>query len=510
MKNILSIFGFASLSLFSLEAQKLKTNSISIFDNGTSFYLKSGYVNSESGHFLLKEKDMPKALYGTLWFNTLNINNVSSYSDTLKKSIISKSLKDLIITNNEKKVSLILSDNVVINGVLYVPINKKNPEEGIYNNLINFIGVHTDEGDYRYFNIKDVKQIKFLEEPNYYKSEYNISKVLDVEFNNSLSQNNIEMMYLQNGLTWNPNYLLTLKSDKTAEIKFRAEISNRSEDIINTPINLVVGQPNFVFGSRLSDIVSFLGEIKPKINSSMAMRSSYMAKSLDIEDESMESTELDYVSNNDMYFYNLEEVSLSKGSSALYDVFTKKINVQHVYKSILPQNNTYNIHFYNNQFQNQTITHYVELINNTSHPWVEGSVFIVNDNKSEITPLAQEKLAYTAINNSNCVKIADTKDIVVSVKESIVDQSNFLSGKQHYHELLIEGTLTIENFKNEDVKMELNKSILGTLIKSSIQWQKNVGSINQLNYSNNVQWELDLNRKSNKEITYSYKVFVKK
>ena len=510
MKHILSFLALVLATSVCLKGQQLKTTSISIFDNGTSFYIKSGYVNSEFGHLLLTEKDMPKALYGTLWFNTTNIKNVSSYSDTIKKSIISKSLKDLIITNNEKKVSLILLDNVVIEGLLYVPINKNNPEEGIYNNLINFIGIHTDEGEYRYLNIKDVKQIKFLEEPNYYKSEYNIAKVLDIEFNNSMSKNNIEMMYLQNGLNWNPNYLLTLKSDKSAEIKFRAEISNRSEDIINTPINLVVGQPNFVFGSKLSDIVSFLGAIEPSRNNSIAMRSSYMADELSIVSNDSEIEERDYTTNNDMYFYKVNDVNLSKGSSALYDVFTKKIEIEHIYKSVLPQNNTYNIRYYNNQFQNQTITHYVELINKTTHPWVEGSIFIVNEENNVITPLAQEKLDYTAINNSNCVKISTTKDIAVSLKESIINQSDYLVGKQHYHELLIEGTLTVENFKNDDVKMELNKSIIGTLINSSVEWQKNIGSISQLNYSNNVQWEIELNKKSTKEIKYSYKVYIKK
>lgn len=509
MKSILSFLSVVSITAFSLQAQELKTNSISIFDNGTSFYIKSGIVNSTSGHLLLTEKYMPKALYGTLWFNTTNIKNVSSYSDTLQTSKIARSLKDLIITNNEKKVSLVLDDGITINGVLYVPMNKYNPEEGLYDNLINFIGVKSDDG-YKFLNINEVKQIHFLEEPDYDKAEYKITKVLDVEFNNTMSRNNIEMMYLQNGLNWNPNYLLTLLDNHTAQIKFRAEISNRSEDIVNTPINLVVGQPNFVFGSKLSDIVSFLGTIEPHRNNTMAMRSSYMPQELSIISDDSEQNELDYVTNNDMYFYNVKDVTLSKGSSALYDVFSKNVEIKHLYKSSLPQNNTYNISNYNHNFQNQSITHFVELVNQTNHPWVEGSVFIVNNDAGLITPLAQEKLDYTAVNNSNCVKISDTKDISVNYKESIAKQVDSFSGKQAYYELTIDGVISVENFKREDVDMELSKNIVGTLISSSDDWEKNIGVLSQFNYTNSVQWDFKIKKKSKKEIKYTYKVYVKK
>ena len=58
------------------------------------------------------------------------------------------------------------------------------------------------------------------------------------------------MMYFPSGRAWIPTYRVNLgekEGKKVANIALQAEILNEAEDLVDVPVDIVVGVPNFRF-----------------------------------------------------------------------------------------------------------------------------------------------------------------------------------------------------------------------------------------------------------------------
>jgi hypothetical protein len=107
---------FFLISPLNLIAQNdLKTESVSIFKDGNAFFTKQGNVKCENGTFTLKNNEIPKARFGTLWFNsaTNSIESIFSHLDTIyvstggeKLQLFATNLSDLLLLNQNKKVKI--------------------------------------------------------------------------------------------------------------------------------------------------------------------------------------------------------------------------------------------------------------------------------------------------------------------------------------------------------------------------------------------------------------------
>ena len=80
---------FALSCCYYLHSQDVKkdfnTSSISIFKDGTAFFIKSGQVSPTGSSYTMKE-NIPPALSGTFWITSPNnqIESLSGYVDTLQ------------------------------------------------------------------------------------------------------------------------------------------------------------------------------------------------------------------------------------------------------------------------------------------------------------------------------------------------------------------------------------------------------------------------------------------
>ena len=64
------VFLVLNICAFSQDVkQDFKTSSISIFKNGTAFFIKSGKVKTEDSAYRMTE-NIPPALFGTYWINS--------------------------------------------------------------------------------------------------------------------------------------------------------------------------------------------------------------------------------------------------------------------------------------------------------------------------------------------------------------------------------------------------------------------------------------------------------
>ena len=118
------VFAFLFITFSSLcqdAAKDFETKTISIFKNGSAFYLKSGVVKAFDGSYKITE-NIPAALFGTLLIHSSNqeLKNISSFNDEIQKNIQrrAKTFEDILFLNKGKKLKLHIGKDEVVEGVV--------------------------------------------------------------------------------------------------------------------------------------------------------------------------------------------------------------------------------------------------------------------------------------------------------------------------------------------------------------------------------------------------------
>jgi hypothetical protein len=247
------------------------------------------------------------------------------------------------------------------------------------------------------------------------------SKQLTFRFAKGGGEHIISMMYFRPGVRWIPTYRINLPEGegKMAEVSLQAEILNEAEDLIDVPIDIVVGVPNFRFKKTPSPLAlesvmrNTLAQAEPTLmgqmgnqfsNASYASRHSERSGGaanaggdglgdLDL------SGELSGAGAQDLFVYNLPNLRLRKGDRAAVAIFTAKVPYRDVY--------TWDLHLQREdiatapsstgidspmKLTKNSVWHQIELTNATKMPWTTGAAIIMQGQQ----PLAQELLTYTS------------------------------------------------------------------------------------------------------------------
>lgn len=504
------------LSHFNLHGQDinkdLKTESISVFTNQTAFYIKKGKVNTKGGIYRI-DKGIPGSLFGTLWFNAekANIESVISYNDTVTTETVNKatSFHDLLSSNLNKKVKIFLSKDESYEGVVE-EINGKLVSLATDNSWVNF-------------NVNNINRIEYFAKPenDIQKSNTKSFRVLDVDFSNNKSNQDLSMMYLQGGIGWHPHYLIELNSETKGRLTLNAEIFNDAEDIHNTEVNFVVGVPNFKYANKVATLVDFMEVIKPQVN--MTYKTVWSADTYEEKVVAVPSTndksDLGSI-QEDLFFYTIKDLNLKKGGRGQYQLLSSNIDIQHIYECNLNGNSNDNKNYTKSYLfspSNDTkVIHTIQLDNNGKVPWTTGSALVVKNTEGGAKPISQDMLNYTSANDNTYLKLTEAPDIQVTHKEKqILREEKFkkarYSGKQYYYDLItVEATIEIKSYKNKNVNINVRRPLLGELVDTSVPWLKSerVREYNPLNRTTDVCWETTIGSGQEKTITYRYKIFV--
>ncbi|MGB0524038.1 MAG: hypothetical protein ACPGJS_13805, partial [Flammeovirgaceae bacterium] len=249
---------FCLISFLSIAQQNMETKSISIFKNGSAFFIKSGELTTQNSNIRFTEK-LPKALFGTYWFLSPanDLKSVRSFKDKVKKEQKTNTIAEMLHANIGKKVRFsFYGKEQTIEGTVQSVMKATNNID--WNSSI--IAIQSEQG---WFTCKvgEITNLLFLEKPNMNYESEETKTVVQVDFNSDKPKQALDIMYMQNGLGWLPNYLIELTEENKARLTLRAEVTNDAEDIVDTDINFVVGVPNFRFATRTSSLVGFLGNV---------------------------------------------------------------------------------------------------------------------------------------------------------------------------------------------------------------------------------------------------------
>lgn len=498
---------------------QLQTKSVSVFKNNKAFFIKSGTVSPKGTQYWLTG-EIPSALFGTLWFQspTNAIKSVSSNEQNIEKQGTPVNNYEILKANLNKKVILFLSPTESVDGIVQSFSDDYDKETKNYFTPL-FVTIKGNNW-WQSLKIDDIKRIGFAENPVTSVTSYEKKKVVTVEFNESKAQP-LNMMYLENGLNWSPNYLLELSSENKGILTLQAQVKNDAEDISNTDVSFVVGNANFKDANKLAWLVDFLPSLSSEYDDANSYSNNVSYKSSAADEAAPPSPEGDGVdgeTSEDLFFYNLKNLSLPKGSRTQIELFRAEVEIEHVYEANLSEMIPYNLENYVYQVYatedpNAKTYHSLKLNNQTKYPWTAGLCFVVNAEKGSKKPISQDMITYTPIKGDNCLKLTESPDIKVSQTERESDRKTNIRkrGEIQYDKITVDAEIKIKNYKAKDVKMNITRLVSGELSKSSADWKK-TDKINYSNYLNKttaVTWETNVKAGDEKVIKYSYTIVVR-
>lgn len=518
------LFFIITFFTITFNAMSQATQTISVFKNGTGFFVKKPDLKWKDNIGIMDS--VPDALFGTIWFSSSDNAIKSTSSEFQKIAEKATTIFELLKANIGKKVKINLNSNESFDAIVdrietnYATLKTKDGWKTIADNMI--------------------KSIDFFDQPKYDFIQDKTKRIIKIERSKS-SSTDVDMMYMQNNIGWVPCYQIDLKDDNgKGSLVLTANFSNDAEDLQNAHLNLVVGVPNFAYSYIPSPLTStqhiqeFIGMLEGRSGgyysgkdvraiTSQSFANVAKEKIYDNDDENNE--EIRVLSKEDLYFYEIPGlINLKKGARAIYELIHSDIQYEHIYETTLApnSNNGYDYNYNANQVgkdkKPSEVWHSIQFKNNTGQPLTTGTAMIIKTEQGIVKPMSQDKLNYTVVGGRAKVKMTLSPDIEVFAKEEEKSRQEKIKEKDgYYYDLVtIEAKINIHNHKSNAVKLNIDRQIWGDMQNCNEPWKitKLAPDYYYSSYyyskKNSVEWDMNLKPNEEKEITYQYKVYVRR
>ena len=342
----------------------------------------------------------------------------------------------------------------------------------------------------------------------------------------------ITLMYFRPGLRWIPAYRIHLNPDEkkqTADMALQAEILNEAEDLIDVPVDIVVGVPNFRFRTTVSPMIlettlrRTLQQAAPQVMGQLRNDLSnvqYTQRSSEFRRGASQASgvagggtvnlpnELTASGKQDLFVYSLPKLKLLKGERMAVSIFSAAVPYRSIY--------TWDLHL--KHAGNDTapsgsgvqsplvlskneVWHQILLTNTTNVPWTTGAAMIMQGNQ----PLAQDLLTYTSPKDEVRVPVT----VSVATRGSLTQQE---TGRQlkaihwsgsHYAKIEKEPSPDLCNNKSVPIEAEITMRLGGKVTDASHEGKITLGPHNSIdwkyfrgdrvvNNSSTVRWKVSL------------------
>lgn len=515
--------------------QGFKTQSISVFKNGLAFIQKSAKVNvkdrqaiiydlgTTSDSTLQLKDELQELKFGSLWFNSPNsdLHSVSRYSSLIENSTPLLNLRELLTNNAGKPATFVFRDTHAASD----PKIRKDPIRVLADTWTltgDFLMINS-AGKWSNALMRDLEGVEFLSKPNLNRKVQEEKLGLHLQFNSSSRTQDVEMMYVRNGIYWVPTYHLDLLSEKKARLRLVANLLNDVEDIEDCNMNFVVGVPNFEFqdiatplGNDAS-VAEFMQELlrqriadagSPTQNISLNTAAFSNSISYNYSSQDNTATQRFIVKpegdlEDGMYLYTKDHVSLRKGGRALIDLFEEDVAVEKIYHSEIPRSN---INSLNRVSTRNDVIQSFKIENNTGRPLTHGAVFVTSSQGKNIRPIANDKILFTPAGMPAYIKAADANDIILYDEEK--ESTGSIQSLTGWKKLTMDASFSITNMREEPVTIEITRMIEGTPKQSSKDWDQEIlrKKLRKQNQVTKVKWRIELKAQQTKKVEYKYTV----
>jgi hypothetical protein len=504
MKQLISLMALlvaAGTAQAQKTVQALQPVRLSVFKNGTFFVKEAATVNVTGKTFYIPAPK--RALTGTYWLSVnkeAGLESIVIKTDTFRKEQQARSIYDFMRANVGKDISL------------YRHIeNGTSPK--ISGRLLHFDAA----GNWAKLRTEDKKLLIFsadgfdelLVDAGAAESFMtdSIAEIARVTLINTLSSTVASTISLQKGIMWFPSYQLRIINDKEARLEMKATLVNNSDDYLNTPVDIIIGNPEMFFGDQLDPAcISYLfgrSTVRSIDNfqqvTTNAVQNGSIVKvydNFDLGDAYKVGEQFE-----DLYFYKLGTLSLEKDARVIVPVLTTTVAYKDVYAADLDLSSTRA-----NEKNPLEAWHSYRIVNSTTAPFTAGAMLVMNAAEQ---PIAQSLLQYTPVKGNNEVRLSRALNIQLKNEEEEVKRekgqvSNL--GNSGYDKVTYKGSINIINFHDKKITIRISKNIDGISLKVSDSGKIRVtgdGGDDDETISN-LQWEVEVDARGKKQLSYEY------
>jgi hypothetical protein len=332
----------------------------------------------------------------------------------------------------------------------------------------------------------------------------------------------LSLLYVERGLTWAPSYAVDLSDPERAVLTAKAEVLDEAEDLEGATLQLVTGFPNLRFSEAVSPIAvqgnldAFLAALRGSqqadfdimLGQNFLSNVAYRAEAPPAFPTT--GAPSDGLSVEDLFLYEVPDVTLKRGERGLYPLFSARVPYEHVYEWEIPDTlDTSSQRRGGEEPDVVDIWHSVRLVNESGVPWTTAPAMTMKDGHL----LGQDVLSYTPVGARRTVRITRAVDVQGDRAEYEVSRDRNAASfyGYSYDEVRVRGEIQVTNLKGEAIRLEITKHVQGEV--SANPDEAAVATLaeglQRVNPTTRLTWDLPLEAGEARTLAYEYSLYLR-
>jgi len=550
MSSVLFIHPVYAVSGEATAQVEAKLQQVALFKNGLGFFVSEVACPDKKESFSFVP--FGAASHGTFWVSypaQVKLESLVAKEIDCEEAVKAVTVAELLRANVGRRVRLSFSGRDDVDCLIkYFAEDRQRPRPEPYvpgpsgtspdyrgGDLMRsrLMIIKTDAGE-EGIDPHNVNRIEFLG-PKAKKAFTRKSKAmqLDVKMGAPAGGKKLTVSYLAKGITWAPSYIIDITKGDKARVSAKAAVINEVCDLDGVTIQLVTGFPHLQFADIVSplmlkeNLAQFLqslirGESERR---DVSVMSNVMRQRGDFEvGRSMGgmmapmpeygAAEAGKVAE-DLFLYPVEKVHLKKGQVGYLPLFTESIPYKHIYQWKIPDYVTEEERYsYDRRREErereEEVWHCLRMENSTKVPWTTAPAEIVKEGLI----LGQDTLNYTPVKGETTLRI--TRAVGVKAEQLELETERKRDAAQlygyHYDLVTVEGKLSVTNFQQKAITLEITKTLSGE-VKSSqpeAKIETLARGLRRMNAVRKLTWTIELEPGESKQLDYVYEVYVRR
>lgn len=508
MKKLLYVIPFACMHFNSTaqkKVQSLQPTKISVFKNGTYFIKREATVELQDNVFYIPAPQ--SALMGTWWLaagKETPIHSILVKADTIKKEKAAEDLYGYLQANTGNDISLIAFPQQaatarVVTGKLLQ-----------FNPATKMVKVAQANGSIIIANASDFSTLE-TNKPNSSFMADSITGTAKVTVTQAPKTVSASTISLETGIQWYASYLFTPINDKEARLEMKATLTNNNEELRNTSVDIIIGNPEMFYGKELDPACYnyFAEKIITTRYSSNAMQMNY-ANSLNTTSTSWSGSSNDETKGDDeqkagqksadLYYYQLGNLDLEKDAKVIVPVSSNTVSYSDLYTVYLDKNSA----AYDDVVPE--VYHNYRISNSTAAPFTTGSIFVLNQNGQ---PMSQSKINYTPVKGSAEIRLAKAIDVQTINTEEEIKREKVFTSNSYDDKITYKGAIKLTNYQTKTITIKVTKKVDGSAFDAGTggQFKKSKNIRSSAKSGSTIEWEITIKPGETVELGYQYYSF---
>lgn len=483
---------------------KPKVTSVTVFKNGLGFFLRQGKVALREGWCV--SDAVPPAAFGTLAVFSHARNETVDIVGTGPGEVVAFDGTDAAQDTATKRARLEFCKFLKVQ----LTYRHQGAERTAAGQLVSvgpeYVVLQTENNSFA-VPLDGVRKLQVLEKPLRVHVASDGAKAAE--------ETTLGMAYLRKGVTWIPEYTLTLRDDDTADLTLRGTLVNEAEDLVHCDVNFVVGVPHFLHTDFLApvavgQVIRTIGaavaprEVMTQIMNRAAVASDVKAEpgvvdqpvpagKRDLKEATGNLPQWEGAGASDFTVYTRKDLTLRQGEKAIVTLFVKRIRYGHVYRWSPPS----------------AIEHFLVLHNDTDTPWTTGPCLTT----SEGNALSEDLLKYVPKGGKGEVPVTTAINLAHDQNEVESDRklkAHQPSGDYFLDLVTIDGKLILRNYGKKPGEVLVDLRLQGKPLSASDEARIVLDTTNLklAERSASVKWNTTVKPGEPKTLTYRYERYV--